>query len=163
MNCTKTGRAIVFGTDTVHYGDEYTCPTCTHSVVYSNSGKPSVWPGALARLIENASDQRLQGLTVDDPISLSSKPPQEVETAKPIRDLNSFTQAELESMLFAGDPHRSTLHLKDKLREQEIINLFNHPNYEKFDSKFREMIFSLLSDMLAKDLEEMKKSEQGGH
>lgn len=37
MKCTKTGRPMVWKTNHIYRGDEYTCPKCETKIIYSNS------------------------------------------------------------------------------------------------------------------------------
>jgi hypothetical protein len=152
MKCTKTGRAIAFKPDTIYFGDEFTCSTCNHSVVYSNS-KPSVWQGALARLKDEAAKRKIFGFKPDYPIEVTPGPNLSPITVGEIRDLNLLAQRELESILGKDPSDASKAELTDKFSEEEIIRLLDHPKFDEFTVGFREKIWESVSKIFKRELD----------
>ncbi len=157
MKCTKTGRLLVFNRSMAVHGDQYLCPECGFSIVFTNSKSFDV-SGFIGRIRDQAEYQQIQGRDADFPIEVKKSTGFSIEAQAVDRDLNTLDEKALQKILYASETDRSTVKLADRFTEVEIIHLIDHPDFDTFTPAFKETIWQSVSDIFSSELKRGSES-----
>lgn len=72
-----------------------------------------------------------------------------MKTIKPLEDLD---QHELKEIIYSDRPMGVYVDLRGKFSDEEIIKLYEHPNFEKFSLDLKEIIIKAIMDIFERDL-----------
>lgn len=154
MRCTNTGRLVIFNKTMGGHGDEYSCPDCGSSIVFTNS-KPFDVSGFLGSIREWADHQQIQGRDADFPVEVIRNGKSWGFSQEAIalnRDLAALDEKQLQNLLHESESDQTLVKMADRFTETEIIHLIEHPKFNTFTPEFKEIIWTSVSEIFKREL-----------